>query len=952
MTISSVLQRLADLRIATVLLLVFAIETLVGTLLQAKIGIWGAQQLLFHNWFGVPLIGALAIVNLLCALCVRIRWKRHNTGLILLHIGLLSLLFSAGVGSLTSQSGSIELVPGQASERATHNTDWELVFEVFSDTGISSWSQDLAKMQTGKSLDFGPFAPDIFVKVILSNGTKGPGKSIIAIRKQQNPEEWTPAVLLHNDSVLTVAKSSWFVNSQQRLTLQRKGFKLPCRITLKSFQRSYHPGTAMASAYQSTLLVNENGATREVRISMNQPLRMGDYTFYQSSWSNDPTTGQDHSILAVTRSPLRNGPYAATLLIGLGLFLHVVFLFYRGKRSSSTVPLTALFIAFFTLQQTVHAQTNVPLQVPAMLMQLPIQVDGRVKPLETYAQQLLVQISGKSTIHWKSPQGEVIKLDARQWLGKLLLGENMDSLPIFLIENPETRDALGLEGKERDRYSWNQIMPVGLRLNNFATIAQGFAPKDRSSLHRDVLRVADSWNRYYSILHALDFDRKHNILLPYTSFLDFARHSQSIRPHVDSLLSQHPDSVDVNGRAYLAWVDASLASADPWAETEFAVSPVMQGSTFTWTSPGPELLRAGLDNTDFAEQMGIWSRLREAWANGKQDSLNLQAGLLYDTVTHFAGNHNLRVRALQAEHIYNRIDPFYRALLLYFFMLIPAFFAIRSNKSWLVKMAALFGFGALALQGIGIALRMYITLRPPVTNLYETFVFASACAVFILLVLGHFRKWNPATALAGIVGASLMMLARRYGTDGDTMPVLAAVLDSNFWLTIHVLTVTLGYAGVVAAGLVAHWHLAQIRLGVAVAQSNAAAKLVREIMMLGLLFTFVGTLLGGIWADQSWGRFWGWDPKENGALIIILWVAFQFHATPAGFFRLRGFSLASVFAIQTVLFAWFGVNLMGVGLHSYGFTEGTVYGLLAFALVELGFVGWCMSKQPVTSERH
>jgi len=485
---------------------------------------------------------------------------------------------------------------------------------------------------------------------------------------------------------------------------------------------------------------------------------------------------------------------------------------------------------------------------------------------------------------------------------------------------------------------------MGMRLDSIANLAQGISPKERTALQRDILRIADSWNRYYSLLHALDFDRSHPSLRPYASFLDFAQHSKSIRPQVDSLLKLQPDSVDEKGRAYLAWVDASLATADPWAETEFAVTPMLKESGFAWVSPGQELLRTGLDNEGIAKQLERWSQMRHAWISGTQDSVDLHAQLLYDGITEVASAHGLRIKALQAEMLYNRLDPFFRALLLYLLMLVPALLALRMNKPWLTKVAAMIGLVALALQGAGLALRMFITLRPPVTNLYETFTFASACTVFILLVLGHFRKWNPATALAALVGASLLMLARRYGMDGDTMPVLAAVLDSNFWLTIHVLTVTLGYSSVVAGGLVAHWHLAQLRLGASIAQSTATAKLLREIMLLGLLFTFVGTLLGGVWADQSWGRFWGWDPKENGALIIILWVAFQFHAVPAGWFRVRGFSLASIFAIQTVLFAWFGVNLMGVGLHSYGFTEGTLYGLLAFAVAELGFVGWSLTK--------
>jgi ABC-type transport system involved in cytochrome c biogenesis permease subunit len=198
-------------------------------------------------------------------------------------------------------------------------------------------------------------------------------------------------------------------------------------------------------------------------------------------------------------------------------------------------------------------------------------------------------------------------------------------------------------------------------------------------------------------------------------------------------------------------------------------------------------------------------------------------------------------------------------------------------------------------------------------------------------------RWPEGTLLASLLGALFLLLAQSFGMDGDTMPVLVAVLDSNFWLTIHVLTITVGYAGVVAAGAAAHWHLLKLRKG-----ARDGAGIVHGLLAFGLVFTFVGTLLGGIWADQSWGRFWGWDPKENGALMIALWAGILFHARASGQVGVRGFSVGAVLGIATVLFAWFGVNMLGVGLHSYGFTQGTLWGLGSYAVLEAGFLAWVL----------
>ena len=155
----------------------------------------------------------------------------------------------------------------------------------------------------------------------------------------------------------------------------------------------------------------------------------------------------------------------------------------------------------------------------------------------------------------------------------------------------------------------------------------------------------------------------------------------------------------------------------------------------------------------------------------------------------------------------------------------------------------------------------------------------------------------------------------------------------------HVITIILGYAGVVLSGFIGHVYLLQ-RLF----KPNAKELLkntfqaVYAIQAFGIIFTFLGTVLGGIWADQSWGRFWGWDPKENGALLILLWSAILFHAYLTKWLREIGFALGSIVGVICVSLAWFGVNLLGVGLHSYGFTSGVANTLFIFVVVELLFI--------------
>lgn len=934
----SILLRFADLRITSVLLLVFALETLVGTLMQAHYGLYAAQQLFFHNWFGVPLVGAIALLNLVAVLCVRMQWKPRNAGLIVLHLGLISLLTSAGLGYLVSEQGYMDLGSGERRQHADSQEEWEIAFRAKDDSGATVWSIPLAQLKVGQNLELGPLFPQCKVAALAPNGAIGPGNTIIPVQAGKEPAIWSPAISLSNGIALSPQSVPWSPKPGHELALRRKSFALPFALQLKEFKRNYHPGTSIAASYESKVMVVEGKSQRDVIISMNQPLRFGEYTVFQSSWSTDSQTGLDRSTLSVMRNPLRNGPYAATLLIALGLFLH---LGIRWRVSFSSVS-TILWFSLFALPSLSQAT-----KIPENFKQLPILADGRVKPLETYAHHLLLQISGKSSVVVEDSLKNKQRLNAMDWFTGLLLGSPYQNVPVFLVENPEVRDALGLRGKERDRYSWTQLLPLGMRLDSLAQFAQQIAPDKRSAMQRDLLRIADSWNRYYSILHALDYAIENPMMAPYKCFLEFAQNSSVIRPKLDRLLQMPPDSLDVNGKAYLAWVNGVLGSADTWALAVFPVSITKREQGAPLYSPGEILLKHGLEEPQSKNQIEAWAHMRKAWLTGNADSIQKASSHLSTLTMEQVTGTSIRPQALQWEHFYNRLNPFYHALLLYFLMLVPAIIGLKRNKQRWIQAAAFLGLFTLALQGVGIALRMYITLRPPVTNLFETFVFASACAVFLLLIIGHFRKFSAAPFLAAVSGILLLLLARRYGSDGDTMPVLAAVLNSNFWLTIHVLTITLGYAGVVAAGVVAHWHLVIQSRAPKSDSTRAAAKLVKEIMAFGLLFTFVGTLLGGIWADQSWGRFWGWDPKENGALLIILWVAFQFHAVPAGWFKDRGFSLASLFAIQTVVFAWFGVNLMGVGLHSYGFTQGTLVGIVLFALLEGLFAFWVLRGTPV-----
>jgi ABC-type transport system involved in cytochrome c biogenesis permease subunit len=254
--------------------------------------------------------------------------------------------------------------------------------------------------------------------------------------------------------------------------------------------------------------------------------------------------------------------------------------------------------------------------------------------------------------------------------------------------------------------------------------------------------------------------------------------------------------------------------------------------------------------------------------------------------------------------------------------------------------------GIFVLHTFALASRIWLTGRPPVVNLYSSAVFIGWACVLAGLGLESLYRMGIGNLVAALAGGLTLMVA--YGLDsGDTMHVLQAVLDTQFWLSTHVVTVTLGYGATFLAGLlgtcaIVHriWSRYARRDG---AGATKAAQEVQDhlyrmtygVVCFALFFSFIGTVLGGLWADDSWGRFWGWDPKENGALMIVLWNAAVLHARWDRWIGPRGFALFAIGGNVITAWSWFGTNQLGIGLHSYGFTSGVLMLLAGYVVSQL-----------------
>ncbi|HNC98573.1 MAG TPA: cytochrome c biogenesis protein CcsA, partial [Myxococcota bacterium] len=289
------------------------------------------------------------------------------------------------------------------------------------------------------------------------------------------------------------------------------------------------------------------------------------------------------------------------------------------------------------------------------------------------------------------------------------------------------------------------------------------------------------------------------------------------------------------------------------------------------------------------------------------------------------------------EAYFNHVEPFYKALTLYVLIFVLACFSWFNNSPTLRIAAFHLMVLTFLIHTTGLVSRMVLEGRPPVTNLYSSAVFIGwgICGLGILIEVLHRNAIGSVVSSLG--GFTTLIVAHHLSTAGDTMEMMRAVLDTNFWLATHVVAVTLGYSATFLAGFLAMLYVLRGTFSSTLTpeMARSLSRMVYGVVCFATLFSFVGTVLGGIWADQSWGRFWGWDPKENGALMIVLWNAFYLHARWGRVLTERGLMATAVFGNIITAFSWFGVNMLGIGLHSYGFMDAAFRWLILFDVVML-----------------
>ena len=595
---------------------------------------------------------------------------------------------------------------------------------------------------------------------------------------------------------------------------------------------------------------------------------------------------------------------------------------------------------------------------------LPVQDGGRIKPFSTYAGFTMLGLHGARSMQIEDSDGNEHKIKPTAWLLDVLFRPQLAiHQPTFRIDNSAALEAIGvpIRGK-RDRYSYADISPGRQKLGELAQTYQAIDSKKRDPLQTQVVDLASNFRSYESLLGWFSFARSGVILrgsgenggpdkradvsaLMATSpqirkqIDETHGHGRSIEPHLQDLLQQVLDAANL-AKFGLFILPPVNPSEKTWKSAGNAIMDVMSGADKEPQTAIDDITslettaRAGaVDEKEFREQFII---MRDRLAKRAAER----------------GEH--RGIALEAE--YYRKNWFLYALVFFLIGTLTAFgmWAFGNNRiggvlSWITLATTVAG---LAYCIIAITKRCIIMQRPPVGNLYDTIIFIGSSVVLLALIVEWLTRRRFALGLAPILGTALIVLARRYelGDANDHMDPLVAVLDSNFWLTTHVITITLGYSAGFLSAFLSVGFVLLCGLGLDHCDKDLRRALTRAVygmLCLTLFLSLVGTVLGGIWANYSWGRFWGWDPKENGALLIVLWTLAILHSRLGGHIREWGLHLASIFTAIVVTFSWWHVNFLGVGLHNYGFTAGknTIWAFYACMAVLLLFGAIAMAVE-------
>ena len=376
----------------------------------------------------------------------------------------------------------------------------------------------------------------------------------------------------------------------------------------------------------------------------------------------------------------------------------------------------------------------------------------------------------------------------------------------------------------------------------------------------------------------------------------------------------------------------------------FLIVPSPKNETDAWVGP-PEWSNYYREEQFAPIQLQLQT-LATGYVNGDGFNFSRASNQLRENLRTLSPSIYPQDRHLRLEYFYNHFEGFYRAIWFYGVAFVVLLIAhLRKRGGVLQNIGTVIAVLGLMFHAAGIVMRCLIAGRPPVTNMYESIIWVSfAVSFFGMIFFARYRTPVYLLAALPVTLTALLLVHQMPIAMPSSIDPLVPVLRDNFWLTIHVLTITLSYAAFALAMGFGHILLYRYARNPAAARADQPMHFwLYRVLQLGVILLAAGTILGGVWANYSWGRFWGWDPKETWALIALLCYILTLHGRLAGWWTQFGLVVASVVCFLAVLMAWYGVNfVLGKGLHSYGFGIGGETYVATFVILDLIFVAFAI----------
>ncbi len=668
---------------------------------------------------------------------------------------------------------------------------------------------------------------------------------------------------------------------------------MPFSVRLKQFTLTRYPGSDSPSSYESEVIIVEDGKEREERIFMNNVLDVKGYRFFQASYDQD----ERGTILSVNRDVAgRNITYTGYLLLVIGLILCLCGKDSRFMRQSRRLKelrkKTNVIIRLFVLLAiplSLNARGKISPQLDAvqkyaispdhaaLFGALPIQSgSGRMMPVNTFSSEILRKLHKSETIG---------RLNSDQFLLSLLAMPDMwIHVPFIALSNPQLADYYDLTDGE---CAYIQVFDNNgnYKLQEKLEEAYNKMPAQRTRFDKDLMKLDEQLNIFHLLINK-------------------------------QMLRLFPKEDDPDHKWYAPGEDLSAFTG----KDSLFVSRILD-----WYL---DEVQEGLKSGDWAkadEVVGMIGTYQQA----KNTTLDISP------------------KRMQVELKYNKMDVFRYCKIGYLVLgvlLLFLSFAMLFCNSRRMKVAGwLLGVGVLIVfhyHLLGMGMRWYIGGYAPWSNSYETMVYVGWATVLAGLLFG--RRSTITFALATLFGGIILFVSGLNWMDPEINP-LVPVLKSP-WLMFHVAVIVAAYGFFGVSCLIGLTNMVMMSvsgkknkeiLGSRVTELS----IVNEMALwVGLALMTIGTFLGAVWANESWGRYWGWDPKETWALITMVVYAVVTHLHLVKRWNsLWLFNLASVIAFASVLMTFFGVNYFLSGMHSYGQND-NVYGIFTYLYVALGVV--------------